>query len=164
VDGGRIAVAGDSAGGCLGAAVCLAARDKGGPAIAAQALIYMSGGTDQNFGSYIEHSEGPGLTTASTKKYRTYYLPGNEDTRDPYARPIRAESFADLPPAFVHSAEVDPIRDDGRLYAAALANAGTWVTYREARGMIHGFLRARLDGPGAKAEFDAICRFLREHL
>ena len=164
IDPNRIAVVGDSAGGCLGGAVCLAARDRNGPAIAAQALIYMSAGTEQEGGSYDEHAEGPGLTTASTKKYRDYYLPGNQDTSDPYARPIRAKSFANLPPAFIHSAEIDPIRDDGREYAAVLALAGNWVTYREARGMIHGFLRARCDGPDAKAEFDALCAFLRDHL
>lgn len=164
VDAGRIAVVGDSAGGNLGAALCLAARDRGGPRIAAQALIYMSAGTTQDSLSYVEHADGPGLTTASTMKYRDLYLPGRRDTRDPYARPIVAESHAGLPPAWVHSAEIDPIRDDGRAYAAKLALAGTNVTYREARGMIHGFLRARFFGPAAKAEFDAICGFLRREL
>jgi acetyl esterase len=164
VDVGRIAVVGDSAGGNLGAALCLAARDRGGPSIAAQALIYMLAGTDQNSASYIEHADGPGLTTASTMKYRDLYLPGAQDTRDAYARPFLAESHAGLPPAWIHSAEIDPIRDDGRTYAAKLALSGTNVTYREARGMIHGFLRARFYGPAAMAEFDAICEFLRHQL
>lgn len=164
LDAERIAVVGDSAGGNLGAALCLAARDRSGPAIAAQALIYMSAGTDQTSASYSEHADGPGLTTASTFKYRDLYLPGARDTRDHYARPIVAESHAGLPPAWVHSAEIDPIRDDGRAYAAKIALSGGNVTYREARGMIHGFLRARFSGPAAQAEFDAICGFLRREL
>jgi acetyl esterase len=164
IDSGRIAVAGDSAGGSLGAAMCLAARDRGGPQMVAQALIYPSTGTDQDSGSYVEHADGPGLTTASTRKYRDLYLPGAAGIDDPYARPVKAQDHSNLPPAWVHSAEIDPIRDDGRVYAAKLALAGTWVTYREARGMIHGFLRARFAGPAARAEFDAICGFLRERL
>jgi acetyl esterase len=164
IDAERIAVVGDSAGGNLGAALCLAARDRSGPRIAAQALIYMSAGTEQDSASYVEHADGPGLTTASTMKYRDLYLPGARDTRDPYARPFVAESHAGLPPAWIHSAELDPIRDDGRAYAAKIALSGGNVTYREARGMIHGFLRARFVGPASRAEFDAICRFLRGEL
>ena len=75
-----------------------------------------------------------------------------------------AKDFSGLPPAWVHSAEIDPIRDDGRVFASKLGLAGTWVTYREARGMIHGFLRARFAGKAAKAEFDAVCTFLITHL
>lgn len=164
VDPMRIAVVGDSAGGNLGAALCLAARDRQGPHIAAQALIYGSFGLEQDGGSYVEYAEGLGLTRASTQKYRDLYLSGNLQTTDPYALPLRATSHANLPPALLHSAEMDPIRDDGRAYAAALALAGNRVTYREAKGMIHGFLRARFSGAAAKAEFDAICHFLREEL
>lgn len=164
IEAARIAVAGDSAGGNLGAALCLAARDRGGPQIVAQALVYPGTGLDQDSPSYIENADGPGLTTEGTKTYRDLYLPGNRDTDDPYARPVMARDHANLPPAWVHSAEFDPIRDDGRIYAAKLATAGTWVTYREAKGMIHGFMRARFAGPGAKAEYDAICTFLRAYL
>ncbi|HEX5165015.1 MAG TPA: alpha/beta hydrolase [Thermomicrobiales bacterium] len=164
IDAGRIAVAGDSAGGNLGAALALAARDRGGPQIAAQALIYGSFGLDQDSGSYLEFAEGLGLTLASTQKFRRLYLPGNLDSDDPYARPIRARDFSGLPPALVHSAEMDPIRDDGRAYAARLALAGNLVTYREARGMVHGFLRARFTGATARVEFEAACAFLREQL
>jgi acetyl esterase len=64
----------------------------------------------------------------------------------------------------VHSAECDPIRDDGRLYAAKLAQAGSNVTYREAKRMLHGFMRARVSGAAARAEHEALCGFLRAHL
>ena len=164
VDGRRIAVAGDSAGGNLAAALCLAARDRGGPKIMAQALIYPGTGLDQDRGSYIENADGPGLTTAGTKQYRDWYLPHDTDTTDPYARPIMATDFANLPPAHVHSAEIDPIRDDGRVFASKLALAGNLVTYREAKGMIHGFMRARFKGPGAAAEYQAVCDFLKNQL
>ena len=164
IDPGRIALAGDSAGGNLSAAACLAARDRGGPKLVAQALIYPGTGLDQSYPSYVEHADSPGLTTEGTKKYRDLYLPGMRDTDDAYARPVMAADHAGLPPAWVHSAEIDPIRDDGRVYASRLAMAGNWVTYREARGMIHGFMRARFTGAAARAEFEAICGFLAGHL
>lgn len=164
IDAGRIALAGDSAGGNLAAAACLAARDRGGPAIAAQAMIYPATGLDQSYPSYVEHADSPGLTAEGTKKYRELYLPDDRHADDAYARPVMAADHSGLPPAWVHSAEIDPIRDDGRVYAGKLAAAGTWVSYREARGMIHGFMRARFTGSAARAEFEAICGFLGHHL
>lgn len=164
IDRKRIGLAGDSAGGNLSAAVALKARDTGGPAIACAAIIYPGTGLDQDYPSYLEFAEGTGLTLAGTKAYRDMYLPGMQDTDDPYARPIMAKDFSGLPPFWVHSAQIDPIRDDGREFAAKLAQAGVNVTYREAQGMIHGFMRARFHGAAAKAEYDMICRFLKEHL
>lgn len=164
IDPQRIAVAGDSAGGHLAASLCLAARDRGGPHIAAQAIIYTVIGTDMTMPSYGENAEGYGLTTAACHAYMKLLLPDDCHAGDPYARPAEARDFSRLPPAFVHSAELDPVRDDGRLYAAKLALAGVDVTYREARGMIHGFMRARFTGAAARAEYDAICDFLRRHL
>ena len=164
IDAGRIAVVGDSAGGMLGAALALASRDRGGPPIAAQALLYGWFGLEQDAGSYVEFADGPGLTSASMHRFDRLYLPDDPDSADPYARPVRALDFTNLPPALVHAAGIDPIRDDSRFFAARLALAGTPVTYREARGMIHGFLRARSAGPGAHAEFTVACAFLREHL
>jgi len=161
IDPARIAVVGDSAGGQLAAALCLAARDQGGPAIAAQVAIYTVIGTDMDAPSYVENATGYGLTTAYCKAAMDLLMPEPAHKRDPYARPYLAKSFAGLPPALVHSAELDPVRDDGRIYAAKLAMAGVDVTYREARGMMHGFMRARFAGAGARAEYDAICAFLR---
>ena len=164
IDPARIGLAGDSAGGNLSAAVCLKARDIGGPAIACAAIVYPGTGLDQDYPSYQEFAEGTGLTTAGTKGYRDMYLPGMQDTDDPYARPIMAKDFSGLPPFWVHSAQIDPIRDDGREFAAKLAQAGVHVTYREAEGMIHGFMRARFFGETARQEYDLICAFLRQHL
>lgn len=164
VDTARIGLAGDSAGGNLSAAVALKARGQGGPRIACAAIIYPGTGLNQDYPSYLEFSEGTGLTLAGTKAYRDMYLPGMQDTDDPYARPIMAKDLSGLPPFWVHSAQIDPIRDDGREFAAKLAQAGVNVTYREAKGMIHGFMRARFKGEAARAEYDLICNFLKEHL
>jgi len=164
VDAWRIGLAGDSAGGNLAAALALKARDLAGPHIACAAIIYPGTGLDQDQPSYKEHANGPGLTTAGTIKYRDYYLPDDRDTDDPYARPVMAKDFSGLPPFWVHSAEIDPIRDDGRVFAAKLATAGGNVTYREAKGMIHGFMRARFTGKDAAHEFALICGFLGSNL
>lgn len=164
IDPARIAMVGDSAGGHLAASVCLAARDRGGPRIAAQAVIYTVIGTDMTDPSYIENATGLGLTTAACHEYMRMLLPDGMHARSPYARPALATDFSNLPPAFVHSAEFDPVRDDGRFYAAQLARAGVNVTYREAKGMMHGFMRARFKGAAAKAEYAAICDFLRVNM
>jgi acetyl esterase len=164
IDAGKIALVGDSAGGSLAAAVCLAARDRGGPSISAQVLIYPCTGTDLNSASYVENADAPGLSTKSMESYYRLYLADNEDPEDPYARPDKANDFSNLPPAFIHPAEIDPIRDDGRAYASKLAMAGGDVVFKEAKGMIHGFLRARLSGPAAAEEFRAECVFLKQHL
>ncbi len=160
----RIAVAGDSAGGHLAASLCLAARDRNGPRLVGQAIIYTVTGTEMTSSSYVENAEGYGLTTAACHTYMKLLLTRPEDMTDPYARPAVAASFAGLPPAYVVSAELDPVRDDGRDYAAKLAAAGIDVTYHEARSMMHGFMRARFTGATAKAEYDRICAFLRGRL
>jgi acetyl esterase len=163
LDPARLAVAGDSAGGNLAAALSLAARDRGGPALRAQAAIYPWVGISFDHPSYRENALGPGLTLESMLKFRQAYL-GGADSDDPYAMPIKARSFAGLPPALVVTAALDPLRDDGRVYAARLAEAGSDVTYRECPGLLHGFLRARLAGPHCAAEFARICGFLRAAL
>lgn len=164
VDARHIALCGDSAGGNLAAAVCLAARDRGGPAIAAQALIYPVLDTDTMRPSYLENADSPLLSRDSMRFYLDAYLGGNLDNPDAYAMPLRAADLSALPPALVHTAELDPLRDEGAAYAERLAAAGNSVLYRCAARMPHGFIRARLHGPAPGAEFDAICTFLRQHL
>tara|TARA_B100000676_G_scaffold301100_1_gene347778 strand:- start:12384 stop:13322 length:939 start_codon:yes stop_codon:yes gene_type:complete len=164
IDSLRIAVAGDSAGGNLGAVMALKARDTGALSLCGAAIIYPGTGLDQNRPSYREFADGPGLTTAGTVKYRDLYIPHDRDTNDPYARPVMAKNLSNLPPFWVHSAGIDPIRDDGRVFAAKLAESGNNVTYREADGMIHGFMRARFRSADAAHEYDLICRFLQECL
>lgn len=164
VDASRIAVAGDSAGGRLAAALALKGRDDGLRCIVAQAMIYASAGAISGTKSREEFAEGFGLTTALHRKYYELLFPDDRFSNDPYAWPIRAENLSDLPPALVHPAECDPIRDDARAYACRLIEAGNSVEFREAKRMIHGFMRARFTGSAAKAEYDHICRFLAFHL
>lgn len=159
---GSIAVAGDSAGGNLTAAVSLAARDRGGPAIAGQLIIYPCLTDDLTEDSYRSHADTPGLTTDAMVSYWDWYLAGSKrPCDDPCAVPLKAKDLAGLPQACVHVAEIDPLFDDGRLYAERLEAAGVPTQFRVAKGMIHGFLRSRLLGPDSAAEFDYLCGFLR---
>jgi acetyl esterase len=140
VDASRIAVGGDSAGGSLAAAVALMARDRGGPALVFQLLVYPV--TDQvslETKSHLENAEGYFLTRRAIFWFRDHYVPKVGDRRSPYASPLHAESLEGLPPALVITAEYDPLRDEGEAYAARLERAGVRVVMRRYDGMIHGF-------------------------
>ncbi len=140
VESNRIAVGGDSAGGNLAAVVALLARDKGGPALAGQLLIYPA--TDQrcSMPSHDRNGEGYLLTRDGIRFFRSSYLPNPSDYSDWRASPLLASSHAKLPPAFVLTAGYDPLVDEGRAYAERLAAAGVDVAYREHSDMIHGFV------------------------
>ena len=157
-------IVGDSAGGNLAAALALKSRELGGPRIQAVAIVYPATSLDAELPSCHEYALGPGLTREAMIKYRRLYLAGNSHDNDPFAVPATATDFSGLPPFWVHTAERDPIRDDGRVFASKLAAAGVNVTYREARGMIHGFMRARFEGAGARREYNLLCDFLRSYL
>jgi acetyl esterase len=148
VDASRIAVGGDSAGGNLAAAVALMARDRGGPKLVFQLLVYPV--TDQvslETKSHHENAEGYFLTRRGVLWFRDQYLPTIDDRRTPYASPLHAGALERLPPALVMTAEYDPLRDEGEAYAARLERAGVSVVLRRYDGMIHGFfsMRAFLD-------------------
>jgi acetyl esterase len=140
VEPNRIAVGGDSAGGNLAAVVALLARDKGGPALAGQLLIYPA--TDQrcSMPSHERNGEGYLLTREGIRFFRSSYLQNPSDYSDWRASPLLASSHAELPPAFVLTAGYDPLVDEGRAYAERLAAAGVDVAYREHSDMIHGFV------------------------
>ena len=138
---GRLAVAGDSAGGNLAAVVCQMARDRSGPAIAFQLLIYPV--TDLDFDrwpSMEENADGPLLTREGMDWFARHYVGTLPFTGDPYAAPIRAADLSGLPPAYVATAGHDPLRDEGAGYAEALAAAGVTVGYDNFATMIHGFV------------------------
>ena len=161
IDGDRIAVWGDSAGGNLAAALCLVARDRGGPRLIAQALNYPCLTDELDTASYRDYASSPGLTTASMQQNWSRYLAGARPTREDYAAPLKAKDLSRLPPAHIHIAEFDPLADDGRCYAQRLAASGCAVELRVAERMIHGFLRARFAGAAAAAEFARPCQFLK---
>lgn len=138
IDIGRLAVAGDSAGGNLAAAVAIRARDAGGPALAHQLLIYPV--TDTNFenGSYTENAEGYFLTRRMMQWFWAHYV-GDHANAHPEAAVLQHADLSNLPPATVLVAQYDPLRDEGLAYAEALRQAGVPVETEEAPGMIHGF-------------------------
>jgi acetyl esterase len=138
-DGSRIAVGGDSAGGNLSAVVTMMARDRGGPRIAYQLLIYPATDFGADLPSARENAEGYLLTTAMVNKFRDFYLRGAADVTNPLASPLRATNLGGLPPAMVVTAEFDPLRDEGEAYAKRLREAGVPVTLKRYDGLIHGF-------------------------
>ena len=142
-DPSRLIVCGDSAGGNLAAVVALMARDRGGPAIAVQVLLYPI--TDHNFEtqSYRDNGKGYFLTTETMKWFWDHYLEQPEQGQEPYASPLHAD-LKGLPPAIVLTVEYDPLRDEGHAYASKLQEAGVTVRRIVCLGQIHGFLR-RLD-------------------
>lgn len=146
-DRSRLAVGGDSAGGHLAAATSMLARDRGGPPISFQLLVYPALEHEFTRPSMVENAEGYMLTTEAMRWFYRHTLndPGEGD--DPRVSPIRAESLAGLPPAFVVTAEFDPLRDQGIAYAEALADAGVAVTSTTYEGVFHGFysMSAMLD-------------------
>jgi len=137
----RIAVAGDSAGANLAAVACLMSRDRNGPPIAFQALIYPITDCDFERPSYRENSEGYFLTRREMIWFWDQYVVSEAQRREPYASPLLAPSLKGLPPASIITAEYDPLRDEGEAYAAALRAAGVEVALHRYEGMIHAFVR-----------------------
>jgi acetyl esterase len=139
IDAGRVAIGGDSAGGNLATVTALILRDAGGPTLRFQLLIYPA--TDQRIDapSHFELADGYLLTRDNILYFRSNYLRGPADYDDWRASPIRAENLAGLPPALVITAGFDPLRDEGKIYADALAAAGVSVVHTCYDGMIHGF-------------------------
>jgi acetyl esterase len=139
IDPNRIAVGGDSAGGNLAAVACLIARDRGGPKIAFQLLVYPVTDYDDDRPSSREFTQGYLLTSPMMGYFWGHYLAQPADGRNPNASPIQAESLAGLPPARVITAECDPIRDQGEAYAQRLRESGVPVSVKRYEGAIHAF-------------------------
>ena len=138
-DPARHAVAGDSAGGNLAAVVALMARDRGGPALVHQLLIYPV--TDHSFDtpSYLDNAEGYFLTREMMQWFWGHYLKSEADGMQALASPLRADDLSNLPSATVITAEFDPLRDEGEAYAARLEASGVPMELVRYEGMIHGF-------------------------
>jgi acetyl esterase len=138
VDGSRLAVAGDSAGGNLAAVAARRLRDE--VPLRLQALIYPVCDAGLNTPSYREFQARFGLSAASMRRFWNLYLDG-ADGSDPDASPLRAADLAGVAPAFVLTAEADVLRDEGEAYAAALREAGVPCELERWPGVIHGFFR-----------------------
>ena len=139
IDQRRIAVAGDSAGGNLAAAVCLMARDRQAPPPCFQMLIYPVIDRRMQSPSMRAYRDAPMWNSVLSKKMWRLYLPKGRQESAAYASPIEAESLANLPNAYIETAQFDCLRDEAVHYAAALSAAGSRVELRQTKGTVHGF-------------------------
>ncbi|HEX6688549.1 MAG TPA: alpha/beta hydrolase [Solirubrobacterales bacterium] len=164
VDPGRIAVAGDSAGGNLAAAVSLLARDEEGPSPAMQALIYPVTDAMGGLPSRDVFAKGFLLTRADMDWFEDHYLPPASDHSDPRVSMLRADDLTGLPPAYVATAGFDPLRDEGEAYAARMQEAGVQVALRRHPGLIHGFANMTAFSPTAEAAMLELAGAIRSGL
>ncbi|ODP38339.1 alpha/beta hydrolase [Sphingomonas turrisvirgatae] len=145
-----LALAGDSAGGQLAAVATIDLRDA--PAavpVIAQLLIYPAVDLGTDYPSLKQFAEGHVLTERAMAWFAECF---GADTAHPRCSPMRAASLANLPPAVIVTASLDPIRDQGRAYAGALIAAGVPVVFREAQGNIHGFITLRKGIPSSQGD------------
>jgi acetyl esterase len=140
IDGARLAVGGDSAGGNLAAVVCLIARGLAAPQLRAQMLLYPALDFGMKQASYQRFAEGHLLTEATMRWFANAYIRGPQDTADWRASPLRAPDLSGLPSAYVLTAGYDPLCDEGIAYAHRLQEYGVAVEHRHMPDQIHGFL------------------------
>lgn len=156
-DPARIAVAGDSAGGNLATVTAQLAKIRGGPHLKFQLLWYPGTTSDLSLPSVIENADGPVLSRDIMRIFGQAYLGELSETADPTALPFTVApvngTLDGLPPAYIATAQHDPLRDDGRIYAALLADAGVSVQLRNADTLVHGYLDFARIVPAANEEF-----------
>ncbi len=164
----QMAVAGDSAGGNMAAVVCLLAKERGGPEIAAQVLIYPATGHVFDSASFHEFAAGYFLTRENSQWFWQQYTGGAAVEHEPTACPLQAsvEQLKGLPPALVITGECDVLRDEGETYARKLTLAGVPVIGTRYMGAIHGFMgiNALADTPATLAARAQVNAMLRETL
>jgi acetyl esterase/lipase len=167
-DGSRIAVAGNSVGGNMSAALTLMAKDRHGPKISYQVLFIPATDASVDTASYHEFGTGRFLARAFMKYGWDLYAPDEKARNNPYVSPLRAsnQELMGLPPALVITAENDPLRDEGEAYALKLKAAGVDVTAVRYNGMIHDFvlLNAISQLPEVGAAIDQASDGIRRHL
>lgn len=163
IDPARIMVAGDSAGGNMAAVIALRLRDEGGPELCGQMLLYPV--TDYHTPgtpSYAENADGYGLTRDTMEWFWAHYLNSPAEAENPHASPLRARDVTRLPPAYVSSAEYDPLRDEAERYGMRLREAGVPTVITRFAGMNHGFLFWVGIVGGADAAMAEACAWARQ--
>lgn len=167
-DGSRIAIAGNSVGGNMTAALALMAKDRAGPKISYQMLFIPATDASVDTQSYHEYGTGRFLARAFMKYGWDLYVPDAKMRDNPYVSPLRAstEQLKGLPPALVITAENDPLRDEGEAYARKLKEAGVTVDAVRYNGTIHDFvaLNALRQVPSTEAALQQASEGLRQHL
>jgi acetyl esterase/lipase len=164
LDAGRIAVGGDSAGAGLAAAVCQMAAAGHGPRLALQVLFCPVLDMRAETASRRAFAEGYFLNQATIDWMLRHYCAEDADLDDPRLSPLRATHFSGLPPAQIHTAEFDPLRDEGEAYAQALRRAGVPASYTCHPGMIHYFYAMAGAIPAARTALKAAATAMREAL
>ncbi|MEB0076733.1 alpha/beta hydrolase [Pseudomonas sp. CCI3.2] len=164
VDVQRLAIAGDSAGGNLAAALCLTLRDSGEPQPKGQALLYPGLGGASDLPSRTECADAPLLSSNDVECYRALYLRHRDPEKLPYAMPLKASDFAALAPAFIAVAQYDPLRDDGVYYHQALTDAQVPSEFYLGAGLVHGCLRAKGKAEEVDALYETLLAALRKFL
>ena len=156
-------VAGDSAGGNLSAVMAIRARDRNGPKIAMQILVYPV--TDANFDrpSYTDPENQLFLTRDSMIWFFDHYIPDAARRTEPEASPLHTEDLSGLPPAVVLTAEHDPLRDEGEEYARRLEEAGVEVDLQRHKGQMHAFF-ALLMLPGSERGMQQVVKAIRRRV
>lgn len=141
-DVSRLVIAGDSVGGNMATVVALMAKERGGPAIAGQMLLYPVTDASLSTASYAEFAEGPWLTKKAMEWFWDQYLPNPAKRDDIHASPLNAslDQLAGLPRTFLVVDENDVLRDEGEAYGRKLAQAGVKVTSVRYNGTIHDFM------------------------
>lgn len=167
-DGSRIAVAGNSVGGNMTAALALMAKDRNGPKIGYQVLLIPATDASVDTESYRDYGTGRFLARAFMKYGWDLYAPDAATRGNPYVSPLRAglDQLKGLPPALVITAENDPLRDEGEAYARKLKDAGVEVAAVRYNGTIHDFvlLNALRHVPSTEAALEQVNEGLRSHL
>jgi len=161
IDPGRLAVGGDSAGANLAAAVTLTCKQRGGPSLTAQLLVYPNTLYGADTPSLRDSDDPSMFNRHSVDWYWDHYLSSPADGQDPLASPLLAADHAGLPAALVITAEYDPLRDEGEQYAQALQAAGVPTELRRYDGMMHGFFLMYPTLRGAQQAVDHAAGFLR---
>ena len=168
VNASRLAVAGDSVGGNMAAAVALLAKERDGPPIRFQLLFYPV--TDANFetSSYMKYQEGYWLSREAMKWFWDNYVSNQTNIKEPTVSPLRAsiDRLRGLPPTLIINGEFDVLRDEGEAYAHKLMGAGVQVTAVRYHGTIHDFvmLNALSDTPAARGVIDQASNSLRVNM
>ena len=165
IAGGEVSlfVAGDSAGGNLSAVVAVRARDRKGPEIALQILIYPVTDADFDRPSYTDPENALLLTREAMIWFWDHYVPDPARRAEPDASPLHTADLSGLPPAVVLTAEYDVLRDEGEAYAQRLADAGVPVDLRRYPGQMHGFFILQML-PGSELGYQQVVKAIRAHL